>query len=306
MNRSYFLLLAAALAGAAWIATHATVRVEAGSRQVHFSVRGEADSCAGLRVDTTGQVARAEESFTAPKGAALEINASERGNIRVIGSARSDFRVQACKIAVGDNRAEAEGKLGRIAVGHSGARFTSSGPSEGEWLVYFIVHAPKEAALDLETRNGPITVEGVEGKIRTRAGNGPISLDECSGDVQARVSNGPISFTGNSGNVSLATQNGPVTLHLTGDEWKGPLLEARTVNGPLSLHLPETYRSGVQVDTAGHAPFACRSELCRQARTDARNGHRSIRLNRATPVVRLSTEHGPVAVNSERRGPRTI
>jgi hypothetical protein len=303
MKAPVIFFTSAALLGAAILAMPRGS--QAGTRSAHLSISRQADTCAGLEVKSAGEVARAVESFTAPQGS-LEIDVQNRGLIRVIGSNRADYQVEACKLAAADSRAAAERALSSIAVTRSGGRFTESGPSDGEWLVYFIVHAPRDASLDLESRNGPISVRDVAGKIRARAGNGPISLEECGGEIQARTGNGPIRFTGSGGNVSLAAQNGPVSLELSGNEWRGPLLEARTVNGPVSLRVPDSFRSAMRVQTAGHAPFTCRSEVCRNARSDGHGSQRSIRMNGASPVVRLSTEHGPVSVRSDGRGPKVI
>ena len=89
-----------------------------------------------------------------------------------------------------------------VTVSRSGARFSSGGPGIGEWLILFIVHAPKDAGLDLEAKNGPIDVADINGKIKLRATNGPISISDCRGEVRAHAVNGPISYTGSGGDVA--------------------------------------------------------------------------------------------------------
>jgi hypothetical protein len=152
-------------------------------KAVHFSIQGDADTCAALDVRSSGQISRAEESFMLPRATALEIDAASHGRIRVRGEDRADFSVQACKIAVGETAAEAASLLGQIAVSRSGARFSATGLSTGQWQVIFLVRAPKDANLDLEARNGPISVDGVTGRIKTRAANGPVSLRGCGGEI---------------------------------------------------------------------------------------------------------------------------
>jgi hypothetical protein len=106
--------------------------------------------------------------------------------------------------------------------------------------------------------------------------------------------------------VSLAAQNGPVSVKLSGQEWQGSLLEARTVNGPVSLNMPDGYRSGVLIETSGHSPIACRLAACQDAQAAGLRGQRSLRLNGANPIVRLSTENGPVSVKGDSRLPKII
>ena len=101
------------------------------------------------------------------------------------------------------------------------------------------------------------------GNVKVRAVNGPISLKDCGGQVDAHTTNGPISFSGGSGEVHLTAQNGPISLELAGESWNGPQLDARTVNGPVSISIPDNFRSGVRLQTTGHAPLSCKIEACR-------------------------------------------
>jgi len=304
MQRESLYHTAAAAICAAWLLLPSeTLARGSGPR---LSISGDADKCADLNVRSEGEIARAEETFTAPKTQVLGIDGASHGGIRVRGWDRPEYLLQACKIAVAATRAAAESDLKSIKVTQSSGHFSDSGPSEGEWMVYYIVLAPKDAVLDLETRNGPISVNGMGGHVKARAANGPLSFHECSGDIEARAVNGPVSFSGTGGNVSLSAQNGPVSIHLSGSEWQGSQLEARTINGPLSLHLPDTYHSGIRIETTGHAPVSCGAGICGDARSEYSGNHRSLQFNGSNPVVKLSTENGPVAVRSDSGTVRTI
>jgi DUF4097 and DUF4098 domain-containing protein YvlB len=158
------------------------------------------------------------------------------------------------------------------------------------------VHAPKDAFLDLESRNGPIDVGGVSGTLKARAINGPVSMSDSSGVVEAHTTNGPISFSGGGGDVRLNAQNGPISLRLSGDVWNGPGLEAGTVNGPVSLNLPDKFRSGVRLE-ARLGPINCRAEACAGAFMGAGRGRRTIEWNGASGTIRVSTDNGPISVS---------
>src|SRR5947208_15180804 len=69
------------------------------NRGFNISINGSAERCADLKVTSTGEVAQVNESFTMSKGEApiLELNAVDRGNIRVIGWDHADFSVETCK-----------------------------------------------------------------------------------------------------------------------------------------------------------------------------------------------------------------
>jgi hypothetical protein len=265
------------------------------------------EHCADLRVrSSNGEVAQTADTVTlgARDASMLEIDDNAgRGAVRVRGWDRQEYVVETCKIAVSETRQEAETLLRGISVNRSAGRITTAGPSgdNGNWQVYFLIHAPGNGKVDLQTRNGPIDVAGISGSVKLRAVNGPIALKDCGGQIDAQTTNGPISFSGGSGEVHLNAQNGPISLELAGDVWNGPMLEANTVNGPLSISIPEHFRSGVRVQTSGHAPLSCKIDACTSANTDARSDQRIVRLNGSADTVRVSTSNGPVSVNGPRR-----
>jgi DUF4097 and DUF4098 domain-containing protein YvlB len=259
-----------------------------------------------LKVTSTGEVAQINESFTLSRGEApiLEINAEDRGNIRVRGWDHADYSVETCKIAVGDTRAAADQMARGISVSHAAGRISFAGPStdSNEWMAYFIVHAPRDASLNLESKNGPIEVRGVNGTVKLRAANGPIAIADCGGTVEAHTTNGPIAFSGDRGEVHLNAQNGPIALKLSAESWNGSQLEARTVNGPLAVTLPENFRTGMRLETSGHAPVACSAAPCRNAWRDGR----TMQMNGSNDTIRLSTENGPVAVHTAGQSKKII
>ena len=280
------------------------------ARNYNLSINSNnAERCADLTVTSRdGEVAQINDSVTlGPRDlSALEIeDGSGRAMVRVRAWDRPDYQVETCKIAVAENKAAAETLLRGITVSRSAGRLTSMGPNtnDGSWQVYFLVRAPKNANLDLQTKNGPIHVEGVAGNVKVRAVNGPLALKDCGGTIDAHTTNGPISFSGNSGDVKLTAQNGPVSVDLTGESWNGPQLDARTTNGPVSITVPENYRSGVRLQTSGHAPLSCNIGACRTAVSDltGSSSSRTIQLNGSADTVRVQTSNGPVSVNAPRR-----
>jgi DUF4097 and DUF4098 domain-containing protein YvlB len=236
----------------------------------------------------------------------------ENSSIRVIGGNGDGFTVTVCKFA---RQADS---LEGIRVSADGPGIAFRGPSSREWMVFLIVHAPRNAALDLEakngsigvkdvtarvtarTTNGPIDLEGCSGPLDANALNGPISLERCSGTGAARAVNGPIDFSGSRGTYKLETKNGPISVELEGNRWEGGKLDGHAVNGPLNLKISDEYRSGGRVDIAGHGPVSCLSSVCRSARRQSNEDSRSLEFgdSGSDPVVRLSTENGPVSVES--------
>ena len=299
MKNEGFLYVAAAVLCGAWLVTPCQTHA-ARDRGFNLNINGNAESCADLKVRSKGETAQVNESFTLSKGEApiLELNAADRGHIRVRGWDRADYSVETCKIAAAGTRGAAEEAVRGIRVGHTAGRISYNGPAGDsvEWMAVFIIHAPRDASLDLEARNGPIEVRGVNGSVKLRATNGPIAIADCGGNVEAHTTNGPIAFSGERGEVHLTAQNGPIALHFASETWNGSQLEARTINGPMAVSLPENFRSGMRLETSGHVPMSCSAPQCRNA---WRDDGRTLQMNGTNGTIRLSTENGPVAVHTE-------
>jgi hypothetical protein len=248
--------------------------------------------CADLDVTIDGRPAAVvEQAMTlAPAGQALRVRAARNSGISVEAADRRDVAVLACKAASGGS------DLDRIHVTYEGGLLTVSGPPGDSWLAYFLIEVPRAADVDVEAGNGPIWLRGLTGRISARSQNGPISLKDCAGAVDAQAENGPIGVSGSAGDIRVRTQNGPISVKLSGSTWDGPGLDARAVNGPVSLRIPDGYRSGALVASAGHSPFRCKGGACRGAsRTWDDDGNR-IELGSGPLAVRLSTVNGPVSV----------
>lgn len=280
------------------------------ARNFNLSVNSRnAERCSDLQVTSkNGEVARVDESVTlgARELSALELeDGAGHAVVQVRGWDRAEYQIETCRIAVAENRGAAEALVRGISVSRSAGRITTFGPNnaDGNWQVYFLVRAPRNANLDLQTKNGPISVEGVSGNTKLRAVNGPVAVKDCGGVIDANTTNGPIAFTGRSGNVKLLAQNGPIAIDLTGDSWNGQQLDAKTVNGPVSLSIPENYQSGVRLQTSGHAPLNCSIAPCRAVVTDLTNpsGSRTVQLNGSADTVRVQTNNGPVSVRGPQR-----
>jgi hypothetical protein len=245
-----------------------------------------------VRSDTRLAVPRAE-------AAPLRAMVSHAGGIRVQSWDQSDYEVEVCKAAAGKDREEAQKLLDEVRVERRGGRITDEGPDpQNRWVVYLILRVPKGASVDVETVNGEIEVNEVEGTIVARSKNGPIAIEECAGDVEARTLNGPVAASGGRGKHHLSTQNGPVAVALRGTAWDGAGLSAETSNGPVALSLAPDYATGVRVEASGNSPWVCQGLACSAARRARGEGRRSLTFGDTEPIIRLKTVNGPVAIDS--------
>jgi hypothetical protein len=246
------------------------------------------------------RVAMVEQDLGGSGARSLHVDASRNGGVYVIGSDVSTFSVKACK-AIAPN-----GSMSSIRVGLRGDTTYAEGPDDADWVVYYIVTAPRRGDVQLSAHNGPISVRDMTGgSITARVENGPIALKNDGGTIDAEATNGPVSFWGDSGTVKLRAQNGPVSVHLAGSYWVTGSLDASTQNGPLSLRLPAGYRSGVVVDSDGHGPVSCSADVCRAAMrahpSDDSDDDwpRHLQLGSGPATVHLATVNGPLSIKEQ-------
>ncbi len=278
----------------------ATITAAGASAHENFSINGEECTARNFRWD-------GEKAFVAKEtidGRGLRsIKASvTHAPVSVIGDSTGGYSIDVCKAAA---RAE---DLAAIRVTLDGDELRATGPDNRSWTVLYRIHVPRNAEVEIDARNGPVSFRDVDGKVVARSANGPLSLKNVSGNIDATTTNGPISMRGGSGTVKVQASNGPLSIHLDGNSWLGGTLEATTKNGPLSVQIPRGYNSGVVVESKGHGPWTCRAEGCgRSARNDddddgywpGQSRARRVELGNGRADVHLSTVNGPVTIKDE-------
>ena len=247
------------------------------------------------------QVAYAQQQATVPLSAGvLQIDPGGNGGVKIEKGTGNVYSITACIGAGAATREEAQRAVDGVQLSTVGNRVTVTN-AEGvrSWSVQLIVEAPAGAQIEAETRNGPIGIAGVEGRISARATNGPISIKDVVGQVYARAQNGPISVSGSRGEFDVETQNGPISVDLQGMSWDGKL-DARAKNGPLSVRVPTGFTSGVEISSDGRSPWNCRGVDCGDQGSDRRwnNTPRTVKIGNDPVVVRISTVNGPVSIDN--------
>jgi hypothetical protein len=266
---------------------------------IHGGQHQPITDCSDLHIefDDRDAVVRSEEhTLSKAQAPVLKVHPHANGGTEVVGWDNANYSVTACKaVAPGD---DAERMLSQIGMTIENGTVSTHGPSgaDYDWTVYLLIRAPKAAAMELETMNGPISLYDVDGKVTAHANNGPISLHNISGDADVTAQNGPISIEGSRGNIRIKTQNGPISVDLDGTSWNGAGLSADAQNGPVTLHVPSGFQSSFVVESTNHAPMSCHASICGSARKTWDDEHRRIEFGSSPAVVRLSTVNGPVSV----------
>lgn len=218
-----------------------------------------------------------------PARGSLRVDGAQNGGVSVRVHEGRDIVVQSRVQAWARSGDAAREMAGRVRVNTDGT-IRATGPENGArnqgWAVSYEILVPARTNLDVETHNGPISVERVNGEINVRAQNGPIGLRELAGDVRARAQNGGINVT------------------LSGRRWNGRGLDAETVNGGVSVQMPSGYAAHLESRTV-HGPISLPREI-RQARQEGRRwgpgGSVSTDINGGGPTIRAVTTNGPVNI----------
>ena len=273
------------------------------SVNIHGNGHHPITDCSDLHIefDDHDAVVRSEEhTLTKAQAPVLKVHPHANGGTQVVGWDNANYSVTACKaVAPGS---DAERMLSQITVTTENGTVSTHGPSgdDEDWTIFLLIRAPKAAAMELETTNGPISLYDVNGKLTAHAHNGPISVHNFSGDADVTAQNGPISIEGSSGKVQIRTQNGPIDVNLNGTSWSGSGLSADAQNGPVTLRVPSGFQSSFLVESTNHAPMSCHASICGSARKTWDDEHRRIEFGSSPAVVHLSTVNGPVSVEDGR------
>lgn len=248
-----------------------------------FAQRDDADWLERCREDWHGRGERycevRETGMRAP-GRPIAVDGRENGGVAVEGWDRDSVLVRARIQAQAPTEVEAREIADRVRIATSGGTISADGPASSRgasWWVSYEIFVPRNSDLAVETTNGPISVEAVNGRMELDAENGPISLSSIGGDVRARASNGPIQ------------------VDLTGARWEGRGLDAETTNGPVALTLPERYSARLETGTV-NGPMDIDFPVTLQGRIGKRI---TTNLGSGGPPIRAVTTNGPVIIRRQ-------
>ena len=211
----------------------------------------------------------------------VRVDGGQNGGVSVIGWEEDEVLVRARVWARARSEGDAEALADAIELTDSGGRIRAEGPRTGRresWSVSFEVYTPRDSNLDLEARNGGISISDVRGQIEFRTQNGGVHLEGLGGDVRGR------------------TQNGGLKVELEGDRWDGSALDVETQNGGVTIDVPQGYSAEFETGTVNGGidlafPITVSGRLRSTIHTTLGDGG---------PLVRVKTTNGGVKVR--RRG----
>lgn len=208
-------------------------------------------------------------SYTLKPGARLYVE-NFNGSIEITGWNQDKAEITGTKYA--SSRDLLDALRVDIVAAEDSLRIRTVRPSErrGNMGARYVIRLPRRVTLErIESSNGALRVENIEGEARLRTSNGSLRLAGLSGDVEAHTSNGGVELDDVEGRIFVRTSNGSIR----GTALRGTLdaatsngtirasvtrlsgrhrLRAVTSNGSIELELPEV-ASDVEAQTSNGA-----------------------------------------------------
>jgi hypothetical protein len=160
----------------------------------------------------------------------------KNGGIEVIGEERQDIALEVHIIARGSDRDDAQSLIRQVKIVTNGTIHAEGPeswlPSRRSWQVDFKLRVPRKLSdAQLYTENGGISLTNIEGAIHAETTNGGLTLDDLAGDVHA------------------STVNGGMIVKLSGHQWSGTGLVAKSTNGGVSVKAADNYSAHLIAQT---------------------------------------------------------
>ena len=214
-------------------------------------------------------------------GATISVDGRRNGGASITGWDRDSIHIRAMVTTRSRTEARAKELASEVRTDLAAATLAADGPNTSgrdSWWVSYDIMVPRRSNISVETVNGPINIENVNGKIELEATNGPVILSGVGGDVQSR------------------TQNGPMIVELTGTKWEGTGLDASTQNGPVQLSIPKGYSAELETGTH-NGPMSFGLPITVQGRINPRRI--TTTLGSGGARIRVVTHNGPVVVDED-------
>jgi DUF4097 and DUF4098 domain-containing protein YvlB len=174
-------------------------------------------------------------TFNLAPGGRLSIE-NLNGGVEIIGWEKDSVDVSGTKYANTEDLLK-ELKID-IAASPTEIRIRTIHPSgrRGNLGAKYVLRIPHKTILDrVESTNGSIRVESVEGPARLHTTNGSVRTLKSRGELDVQTSNGSIEATDGEGAANLRTSNGSVTV-----EGLRGVLDATTSNGRIRARILQT------------------------------------------------------------------
>jgi len=232
------------------------------------------------------------KSYPLRSGGTISVE-SFNGSVELIGWDQASVEVDATKYA--STRRNLDDLKIVINASNDALHIRTERPSWtlGGMGVRYTIRVPKKAVLDrIQSSNGAVKIEDVDGPANLTTSNGSIHVTGMHGDLDVHTSNGGIGIRDLVGNANLRTSNGTIDA-----EAKGGRFEAVTSNGRIEARLTDpSPNSTVRLESSnGHIELTLDARKTPDVRAETNNSSILLRLNEsANARVHAHTSHGSV------------
>lgn len=287
-----------------------------------------------MEPESWGSSTRFKEDFSqthpfAPGGRIFLENFN--GSVEVLGWDRDSVEISGSKYA---SRQEImENMRIEVVPGDGAIRIRTIRPVERNCNcgAKYVLRVPRKVMLDrIETSNGSLRLESLQGEGRVRTSNGSLRVADFQGALEATTSNGSLEISDYNGNATLKTSNGRIrgarlrgridattsngaidvtvtdpaaglplkfttsngSINLAVDKWANTGLVARTSNASITLRLPEGVNAQLEASTSNGS---INSEF-EVATTQVSKRRMEGRIGSGGPLLDLATSNGGIRV----------
>lgn len=233
--------------------------------------------------DHKGHTNKETRTISVPHIAGKPIEVKSRnGSVSIVrDSTITDVSIEAVIYSKNQERLTGA-KVEAVRDGDGGLRVSVVWPA-GRWQsndgCSFKIRMPDATGVNVDTSNGSITFEGLDGDAVADTSNGSVRVERQGGSLRADTSNGKININGVAGNVVADTSNGGITIV----DVAGSVI-ADSSNGKVSVTLAPSSSGPVTVDTSnGSVEVVCGEAFAGEVAMDTSNG--SITLTESDGTV---------------------
>jgi DUF4097 and DUF4098 domain-containing protein YvlB len=178
-------------------------------------------------------------------GGMVEVENSN-GSVEISGWDKNVVDIDGTKYASSEDRLRAI----HIDISQSSGSVTIRTITPHDWHgnggAKYVIHVPRRVELQrIESSNGAIRVDTIEGAVRLKTSNGGIEASRVQGSLEARSTNGTVDVTDVAGDTTLHTSNGSIRAEVR----KGQFV-AGTSNGSITARLLEADSHPVALESS--------------------------------------------------------
>jgi hypothetical protein len=218
----------------------------------------------------------------------LSVDPGRNGGVTIKGWLDNQVLVRSRVETWADTDSDASLLASRVRVDANTGQVAATGPDpqssdrgDSGWAVSYEIFVPQVSDLNLQSRNGGVSISDVRGRIEFTTRNGGVNLKRIAGEV------------------SGSTLNGGVHIELAGSTWDGRQLEVSTKNGGVTVALPDTYSAHLRAETVNGGVRSEHPAITPQATpVSSRSRARNLDMNVGAggPLIHVSTTNGGITL----------